>query len=155
MLARLAGGAGPLVGRRPWLVAIGCTVLMGGLAAGIRGYQASYDLNASLPGGMQSMRAYDDLQSGFPPGALSPTNVYLQRRDGQRLKPAAVQGFAAQLRDIPGVSSVMPPRLSPDGTVAEVDLVLSQNPSANGALDTVTGAVRPAVDGAAPPWTEP
>jgi RND superfamily putative drug exporter len=49
-----------------------------------------YDQIGQLPANTKSARALDDLQAGFPAGALNPTTVYVRANNGQRLDPATL-----------------------------------------------------------------
>jgi putative drug exporter of the RND superfamily len=146
VFARLGG----LVARRPALVALASGAVVVALAAGTLGFKQNYDFVSQLPSDTESRRAFADLQSGFPAGALNPTQVYV--RGDQPLDDAALAQLGAGLRQVPGVGQVQPPQLSPDRRVGQVDLLLTMNPSSAEALDLV-GPLRDAAHAAAPPGT--
>ena len=148
---------GRLTARRPALVALASGGVMVVLALGMIGFRTDYDQSSQLPEDTEAARGFDDLQSGFPAGALSPTQVFI-RGDGE-LDRAAVQQFAEQLRQAPGVGGVMPAedgasaRFSQDGTVARIDLLLTDNVYSNAALDLAGGELRDLAHASAPPGT--
>jgi RND superfamily putative drug exporter len=145
------GRLGRLVARRPLLVALASGAVVVALAAGVLGFRQNYDFVSQLPSDTESRRAFGDLQSGFPAGALNPTQVLV--RGDQPLDQQALQGLGGRLQQVEGVGQVLPPRLSPDRRVAQVDLLLAMNPSSSQALDAV-GPLREAAHAAAPPGTE-
>ena len=103
MFARLGG----LVGRRPVLVALVSGAVVVALAAGTLGFKQNYDFVSQLPSDTESRKAFADLQSGFPAGALNPTQVYV--RGDQPLDSAALVQLGASLQQVPGVGQVQPP----------------------------------------------
>jgi putative drug exporter of the RND superfamily len=146
VFARLGG----LVARRPVLVALVSGAVVVALAAGTLGFRQNYDFVSQLPSDTESRKAFTDLQSGFPAGALNPTQVYV--RGDQPLEQAALAQLGARLQQVQGVGQVQPPQLSPDRRVGQVDLLLTMNPSSAEALDLV-GPLREAAHAAAPPGT--
>ena len=104
----------------------------------------------SAPARHESAQAFDDLQRGFPAGALQPTEVYLHA-DDRALTEAEVGGFAQALA---GSGTPLPPRLTEDGRTAAVPLILDLPPFDTAALDLVEGPLRDAARAAAPPGTE-
>jgi RND superfamily putative drug exporter len=145
------GRLGRLVARRPALVALASGVVVLVLAAGTLGFRQNYDFVSQLPSDTESRRAFGDLQSGFPAGALNPTQVLVDAGD-QPLEAAVLQQLAGRLQQVEGVGQVLPPQLSPDRRVGQVDLLLAMNPSSAEALDLV-GPLRDAAHAAAPPGT--
>jgi RND superfamily putative drug exporter len=148
--ASLFGRLGRLVARRPALVALASGTVVLVLAAGTLGFRQNYDFVSQLPSDTESRRAFADLQSGFPAGALNPTQVLV--RGDQPLEAAVLRQLAGRLQQADGVGQVLPPQLSPDRRVGQVDLLLTMNPSSAEALDLV-GPLRDAAHDAAPPGT--
>jgi RND superfamily putative drug exporter len=151
--ARRGGFAllGRLVARRPVVVVVSTVVLLTGLGLGAALFKPAYDPIAQLPGDKESVRAYQDLARGFPAGALQPTEVYLSA--DHPIGQAEVGAFVARLASVPGVASPQAPRVSADGTVVEVPVVLGLAPYSASALDLVAGPLRDAAHAAAPPGT--
>jgi len=148
---------GQFTGRRPGVVAVASGGVMVALALGMLGFNTDYDQSGQLPGDTESARGLDYMATGFPPGALSPTSVYV-RADGGSLDPAALATYAGQLQDVPGVGGVMPGPTGPatvseDGKTAKIDLLLDSSPSSNESLDLVDGPLRDVAHARAPDGT--
>ena len=145
-----AATVGRLVARHPVKIVAAALILLGGLSAGLAMLSTDYDPIGQLPPGTESAQAFDDLQRGFPAGALQPTEVYLHA-DDRALTEAEVAGFAQALA---GSGTPLPPRLTEDGRTAAVPLILDLPPFDTAALDLVEGPLRDAARAAAPPGTE-
>jgi putative drug exporter of the RND superfamily len=150
---------GQFTGRRPAVVALAAGGVMVALALGMLGFRTEYDQARQLPSGTESSRGLADLQSGFPAGALNPTQVYVRANPGATLDPVRLQEFAAQLKSVAGVGGVMPAangqtaQLNRDGTVARIDLLLSNSPYSNESLTLAGDTLRTAAHQKAPPNT--
>jgi putative drug exporter of the RND superfamily len=139
---------GRWVARRPgWVVAVG-VLLLAGPAAGTLVFQPTYDPIGQLPPKTEARTAYEDLKRGFPAGALQPTEVYLVV--SRPMVPADLQAFVGRLAAVDGVATPQEPRVSADGGVVAVPLLLEAEPYSTEALDFVTGPLRDAVLMAAP-----
>jgi RND superfamily putative drug exporter len=123
--------------------------LLGVLGGGVVLLRTSYDPIAQLPGNTEASRAYDNLKRGYPAGALQPTEVYLAA--DRPLAASEVASFAGRLAGVAGVASPQTPRVSADGRVAAVPLILAAEPYSLAALDLVSGPLRDAARAAAPP----
>jgi len=151
---------GRLTGRRPAVVALVSGGLMVALAAGALFMKTDYDQNAQLPSGTESSEGFEDLQAGFPAGALAPTQVMVKTDGGAKIDPASLTAFAERLRGVPGVGSIMPgpegvpATLSQDGTVAMVQVLLAGSPYSNESLTLAGGELRDVAHAAAPPGTQ-
>jgi putative drug exporter of the RND superfamily len=144
---------GRFVERRPAAVTLAAGGVMVALALGALGMKVDYDQLGQLPTNTESARAFEDLQSGFPAGALNPTSVLVRSDDGRRLDPVALERFATDLGAVQGVGSIAPApgavdggyvRLSGDGTIAQIDVLLADAPYSNKALDTAGETLRAA-----------
>ncbi|HEY2950241.1 MAG TPA: MMPL family transporter [Micromonosporaceae bacterium] len=151
---------GRLTARRPAVVAAISGGLMLVLALGTLGMKTDFDQNAQLPSDTESAQGFQDLQAGFPAGALAPTQVLVRSDHGQRLDAAALQAYAEKLRQVPGVGGVMPAgeggaaaALNRDGTIARIDLLLTDSPYSNDALDLAGGRLRDVAHAEAPAGT--
>jgi RND superfamily putative drug exporter len=113
------------------------------------GFKADYDIEAHVSGS-QSEKAFKQLETGYPEGALEPTKVLVRRDDGGRISAAAIEPIVAALRGTRGVGDVRPATLSRDGRTAQVQALLSSSPFGATALDTLERRVRPAVAAATP-----
>jgi putative drug exporter of the RND superfamily len=144
-----AGRVERLVAGKPVAALIASAAVLAALSIPALGFKADYDQTATVPGS-PSEKAFTDLKSGFPEGALHPTKVLLRRNDGGRLTAASVQPVAGALRKTPGVGRVQPAALSADGRVARVDALLDGSPYTGSALNTIERRIRPAVAAATP-----
>ncbi|MEU4471041.1 MMPL family transporter [Micromonospora sp. NPDC023888] len=150
---------GRFTGRRPAVVALASGGVMVALALGVFGLKVDYDQVAQLPANTESARALEDLKTGFPAGALNPTTVYVRADNGQRLDPATLTGYAQSLAQVRGVGSLMPgpdgspATVSSDGTVAQINLLLSTSPYSNAALDLAGDDLRQVAHDQAPAGT--
>ncbi len=146
----VAGRIGALTARRPAFVAGVSGLALAGLAAGIFGFNAEFDSTSSLPDDLESVRAMDDLQQEFSAGTTDPTPVYLENTVGGALDESTLADFGAALAGVGGVAQVMPPELSPDGSVARFSVALDYRPAEQAAIDLVSGELRDVAAGAAP-----
>lgn len=146
---------GSALARRPAVWALASAVFMGALTVGALGYRANFDLaGSSLPKSKESIVAQQDMEKGFPAGTTDPTSIYLDSSDNGRLSRAETDAFRDRLRKVDGVGSVDPAKLSEDGRTASYEVVLSDPPASDAALDTVRDGLRPTADEAAPPGTQ-
>ena len=134
--SQVTGRTAGLVARWPAPVAAGAVAVLAVLAVGALHYHASYGDQQSYPSGSQSAAGYQELQRGYPAGALNPTQVIITA-DHAAPTAARLAGFAADLRRVPGVGLVTPGRIAGHGQVTELDLQLSANPFSRAAFRTV------------------
>ncbi|MFF3285509.1 MMPL family transporter [Streptomyces sp. NPDC003023] len=142
-----------LVSTRPGLVAAVSGGILVALTAGLFGFTAEYDANSSLPKHLESVKAQEDLARGFAAGSTEPTLVYVENKDGKPVPQTALSEFSKQVGGVSGVGQVSPPRVSPDGSVAQFTVVLDHKPAEDKALALVEGPLRDAVHKAAPEGT--
>ncbi|MBB2934002.1 RND superfamily putative drug exporter [Amycolatopsis bartoniae] len=151
--ARFAA-VGRAVGRRPAVFAGVSGVIMVALAIGLVNFNPTFDLaSGSMPDTAESQVAMKSLEKGLPPGATSPTNVYL-RSDNGPLDKTSLGGFGADLRKVPGVGAVGQPQLSKDGTTANYSVTLTSDPASDAAIHTVGGPLRDTAHASAPAGTK-
>jgi RND superfamily putative drug exporter len=129
------GRLASLVARRPAPVALAAVAVLAALAAAALGYHPSYD-QQPYPTGSQSAAGYQELQRGYPAGALDPTVIVVTAPEAA---PTAAQlaSFAAQLGQVPGVGRVTIGPAAEHGRVTELDVQLSTNPESSAAFRTV------------------
>ena len=144
---------GRTVGQRPALVALASGGVLVALAAGVFGFKADYDFAAGFPQDTESAQALKDMEKGFPPGLTQPTQVILQRTDGQPLTQEQLTAFGQAVKSAPGVGQAQPAIPGSDKSIARVDLLLKQNPVSNESINLVKGPLRDAVHQAAPDGT--
>jgi RND superfamily putative drug exporter len=136
------------VSGKPIAAAIAAGAILIALAVPALGFTPDYNSDSSVPGSA-SEKAYADLKTGFPQGALEPTSTIIHVDGAGRLTTADVAPVTAALRQTDGVGEVLPPVVSRDGRTAKVDALLDDKPFTSAALNTVEDRVRPAVAAAA------
>jgi RND superfamily putative drug exporter len=145
---------GRAVGRRPAWTVVASGVILLALAAGVLLFKADYDFTAGFPANTESAKATKDLQSGFPQGALNPTQAFLTTTDSRPLTSGQLDAFRAAAGTAPGVGVVQQPVMSKDSAVARFDVLLNGNPVSNDAIALVKGPLRNALHADAPPGTK-
>lgn len=139
---------GAAIGRRPAVFASAVGAVLLALAAFAPSYSSTYNTLGELPSDTPSQQAYNTLAESFPAGALSPTQIFVLAPNP--LDPDSLTPLVTAVSQVQGVSSVAPPQLSQDGRAALVDVVLSDDPYSNSALDLVEGPIRDAAHGSVP-----
>src|SRR5215469_8211355 len=145
---------GRAVGRRPAWTVVASGVVLLALAAGVLLFKADYDFTAGFPANTESAKATKDLQSGFPQGALNPTQAFLATTNAQPLTSQQLDAFRTAAGKAPGVGVVQQPVMSKDSAVARFDVLLNGNPVSNDAIALVKGPLRNALHADAPPGTK-
>ena len=156
------GRIGAVVLRRPRLTLTVTVLGLGVLMAGFIPYRTNYDQLESLPSNAESVRSFELLRSGFPPGELSPTLLYVSLPPGaDALDPESLEVLDALTLELVGhpavadasgpsrplgadgpPASVLPAPIaerfvSADRGAARIDVVLQANPFSQEALDAV------------------
>jgi putative drug exporter of the RND superfamily len=133
--SQVTGRVAGLVARWPAPVAAGAVTVLAVLAVGALHYHASYDQQI-YPSGSQSAAGYEELQRGYPAGALEPTQVIIT---ADHAAPTAAQltSFAADLGRVPGVGLVTLDRTAGHGRFIQLDLQLSADPLGSAAFRAV------------------
>jgi putative drug exporter of the RND superfamily len=130
---RAAGVRGPLalrwsraVQRRPWASIVAGTALLLLLASPIVGLKLGFPDAGNDRSGQPTRIAYDLTAKGFGEGANGPLTVVADLPS-----PGAageVETAAREIRALPGVAAVSPPRLSPSGDSAMLTVVPTGSP---------------------------
>jgi RND superfamily putative drug exporter len=118
-------------------------------------FNPSFDLGgSSTSGDVESAVALRTLEKGFPPGATDPTTVFLRSTDGQPLSQDELTAYQDALGQADGVAQVLPPEANADGTVAQFNVYLDDDPASDAAIAAVKGPIRETAHEAAPEGTE-
>jgi putative drug exporter of the RND superfamily len=149
---RIAGRIGSAVARRPARMALLATTLLAALAIGAASYKASYDQDQTQAGS-ESARALKDMETGFPAGALHPTQVLVKSNGSERLDAAALNRLTERLAGTRGVGQALPAQLTERGDVAQIGLLLKDDPFSEAAMSAVENEIIPAAHAAAPDGT--
>ncbi|MGC4780860.1 MMPL family transporter [Micromonospora zamorensis] len=140
---RLWGRLGAAVERRPVVVAVLATLLLGGLALGGLGIRTGLSETEQFRAEPEAVTAAQTLARAFPAGSTQPVAVLTT--------PAAVRAVTDAATAVPGVASARPGDAG--DAVAQVDVILEAEPGTT-ASDRAIEALREtvaAVPGSAPP----
>ncbi|MEV1316876.1 efflux RND transporter permease subunit [Micromonospora arborensis] len=148
---RLWGRLGAAVQRRPVVVAVLATLLLGGLALGGLGIRTGLSETEQFRAEPEAVTGAQTLARAFPAGSTQPVAVLTN--------PAAVRAVTDAASTVPGVASARPGDAG--AAVAQVDVVLDAEPGTTAAdrsiealraaVAAVGGSAPPAVEGADPP----
>lgn len=107
-----------VVQSRPWLFAVGGTVVLLVLAAPVLGLRLGFSDEGNFAEDTTTHRAYDLISEGFGPGANGPLLVVAKASGPQQL--AAFGGLSRALNRTEGVAFASPALPSPDGQAAVI-----------------------------------
>ena len=105
-----------VVQARPWLFAIGGTVVLLVLAAPVLGLRLGFSDEGNFAEDTTTRKAYDLISEGFGPGANGPLLVVATISTPQQM--AALNSLSGVLHQTEGVAFASPARSSPDGQAA-------------------------------------
>ena len=140
---------GQRVLRRPGL-ALAATLVMFGLGClGLLAYKEDYSVQNFFKEPTESADGFTVMQQAFPAGALVPTTVLVERRDGA-VTDEDVAAVREQAQAVDGVAAVgAGEERSTDGRVARMTLVFDDDPFETAALERIE-VLRDRVHPAAP-----
>lgn len=133
---------GGLISRRPGIVSAVVIVVLLGLGVFATTFRADFTSFSQPPKNTPSATAYADLTGAFPPGVLSPTQIYITSTN--RLTPEVLKPIITKLNTTHGVSAVYPSGHSDDGKIVSLTVILKEDAYSNMALDDVSGPIRDA-----------
>ena len=107
-----------VVQSRPWLFAVGGTVVLLVLAAPVLGLRLGFSDEGNFAEETTTHRAYDLMSEGFGPGANGPLLVVAKASGPQQL--AAFNDLSGSLNRTEGVAFASPALPSPDGQAAVI-----------------------------------
>jgi len=123
--------------RRPVPALLGVVALLAVGTTGLTQYQEENNILSAFRDDTDSTRGFAALRSGFPPGALAPNLVLVERTDGP-LRQADVAAAVRQVRSVEGVSTVSSVLTrSADLRIAAFAVAFPDDPYANPALERV------------------
>lgn len=124
---------GDLVTKRPWLVIIVTTVILGGLALTSTQIKYNYDLLSSFPEDMDSREGFTIIAENFSPGELAPVKIIVDTQ-GEELN------LTEQIATLPYIDVVSEPRAGEtDADIQLYEAGLNQNPYSNEAMELIPG----------------
>jgi RND superfamily putative drug exporter len=121
------------IAHRPGRMAIVSGGVLVVLAACALFMHSNYDITSQLPSNTKSAEATRQLETAYPAGALSPTQVYMAQ--SQPLSKAGLAAISARLKSVAGVAAVAAPVLTTDGTAASINVSLVAAPYSSAALN--------------------
>jgi putative drug exporter of the RND superfamily len=136
---------GRAVTRRPVFTIVAVVVLFAVGAIGLTQYEAQATVAGAFRTETEGTRGFERLEAAFPAGALGPSTVIVDRRDGP-IQDGDVAAAQQALEDVPKIAAMTPeiePR-STDGQAARFQVVFEDDPYSNEALDR-TDAMRDAL----------
>jgi RND superfamily putative drug exporter len=134
-----------VVQRRPVIAAVISAAVILLLAAPALGIKLNFPDESAEAAGTMGHATYTTLAQGFGPGFDAPLVVAASLPPGPGAGPA-VSRLAAAVRATPGVVSVTPTQVSPDGRAAVMIAYPStgeQNPATNTLVNRISGTVLP------------
>ncbi|MFE6920465.1 MMPL family transporter [Nocardia sp. NPDC057663] len=143
------GAIGAAMGRRPGVFAVASGGVLVALGVFAVGFNPTFDLSSgSTTDASESVAFTTELVKGMPAGATQPSDVVLQSTGP--LADDQLATYRTALTQVDGVGQVGQPQLSPDRTIANFQVTLSNAPESDAALDTVAGPLREVAHQAAP-----
>jgi putative drug exporter of the RND superfamily len=123
------------VQRRPWIAAIGATVVLLALAAPALGMRLGFPDAGNDPPDTMTRQAYDLNTEGFGPGTNGPLVIAADLPDAAA--KGEIRSFAARLRHEPGVAFVPPARINAAGDAAVITVIPRGSPQDEETSDLV------------------
>ena len=105
---------------RPWLFAVGGTLVLVLLAAPVLDLRLGIADEGNFPEDTTTRKAYDLLADGFGPGANGPLLIVTEVSGPEQL--ARLDGLSQELRDTAGIAFASPPIPSPDGGAVVIEV---------------------------------
>jgi RND superfamily putative drug exporter len=119
---------GQLVERRPIVLATASAIVLLLLAIPFLSLRLGSSDEGNNPKSTTTRKAYDLLADGFGPGFNGPFQVAAATTSAADLP--ALDRIAAAIRATPGVASVVPPRIAPNGKAAIINVYPTTSPQA-------------------------
>jgi len=133
---------GHLIARRPGTVTTVVVAALVILMAFAFNFKADFSTFSQPPKGTQSANVYNELTQTFPSGALNPTPVYI--KSSMPITPEQIAEVQKKLASTKGISEAYPSKISPDGKIAVVTIILSDDAYSTAAISNVKGPIRQA-----------
>ena len=137
---------------RPWISAIGASVILLALASPVLHMQLGESDLTTFPESVDGVQAVEALQAHWPQGTLLTLEVVVTNAQDGATK-AAIAALGPKLAAIPGLSGPAQVGASPDGSAASVSVEMSgsmNNPANWQIVRDVRGQVVPALFGSLP-----
>jgi len=139
---RFIKSTGKFIARRPGAVAALIVIVLLVLASFALNYKADFSSFSQPPKNSDSASAFAALSEAFPPGVLSPTQVYVVT--DQPITKAETTAISLKLLHSEGVAAVLPAVSTKTGTTTQITVILKDSPYSAVAIDNVSGPIRDA-----------
>jgi RND superfamily putative drug exporter len=140
---------GRRVTRRPWFTIGAITIIFLVGAIGVTQYSSEATVLGAFRNSTEGTEGYDTLKAAFPPGALGPATVVVDRQDGT-ITDADVTAAQDALKKVPQIGTITDPTgRSEDGKAVAFNVAFPDDPYSNAALDR-TQEMRDALAGLGP-----
>jgi RND superfamily putative drug exporter len=127
---------GDKVLQRPGLALVSTLVLFGVFTLGLTAYKEDYSIGGFFKKDVESVDGFNVLSESFPPGALGPTTIVVQRPGGEATDEDIAEA-RSRVEDIDGVAAVSEPIRSEDGAIGRIDVTFNDDPYSEEALERV------------------
>jgi putative drug exporter of the RND superfamily len=127
---------GDKVLQRPGLALVSTLVLFGVFTLGLTAYKEDYSIGGFFKKDVESVDGFNVLSESFPPGALGPTTIVVQRPGGEATDEDIAE-VRSRVEDIDGVAAVSEPIRSEDGAIGRIDVTFNDDPYSEEALERV------------------
>jgi len=122
---------GAVVTKKPWLIIITTTIVLGALAALVPKMQFTYGLLESFPEDMPSREGFTIIADHYPPGEIAPVNVIIDSAGEDIMIEDA-------LRDHPHVESISDVKEGAENSnIKEWEVTLSIDPYSAEAIESI------------------
>jgi RND superfamily putative drug exporter len=138
-LSKKIGGA---IAKHPAYIAGLVVTVLAILGAITLGYRSDFSTFSQPPKGTESATGYNQIASALPTGVLYPTQVYVT--SNQQLTSAQLYPLELRLSKASGVANIMPAEMSPNGKIAEVSVILKNDPTSPASIAAVAGPIHQA-----------
>ncbi|HUD07634.1 MAG TPA: MMPL family transporter [Candidatus Saccharimonadales bacterium] len=138
-LSKKIGGA---IAKHPAYIAGLVVMVLAILGAITLGYRSDFSTFSQPPKGTESATGYNQIASALPTGVLYPTQVYVT--SNQQLTSAQLYPLELRLSKASGVANIMPAEMSPNGKIAEVSVILKNDPTSPASIAAVAGPIHQA-----------
>jgi RND superfamily putative drug exporter len=128
---------GDRVLQRPTHALVATVVIFVAGAFGVLAYKVDYSTTSFFKDSVESVEGFDVMREAFPAGTLAPTTVLVESDSGP-VTQAQISAAEDELRGVDGVARVSDSGLrSNDGSTADLDVILSEDPLDKSGLDVV------------------
>jgi putative drug exporter of the RND superfamily len=128
---------GDRVLQRPTHALVATVAIFVAGAFGVLAYKVDYSTTSFFKDSVESVEGFDVMREAFPAGTLAPTTVLVESDSGPVGQPQ-ISVTEDKLRGVKGVARVSDSGLrSNDGSTADLDVILSEDPLDKSGLDIV------------------